>query len=199
VAGRFAAEGFDGLRDRERAGRPPRFTPVQQAQVKALACELPAASGVPLSRWSAAELADEAVTAGLVDAISGATVRRWLRTDALKPWQYRSWVAPRAADFAAHAAVVLDLYAGSYDDQPLDDGDFVLCADEKTSIQARCRCRCHPTLPPGKARVIRVEHEYQRRGAWPTWPPGTSTAARSSAAASRPPASPRSPAWSNRS
>jgi hypothetical protein len=38
----------------------------------------------------------------------------------------RSWVAPRAADFAARAAVVLDLYAGSYDDQPLGDGDFVL-------------------------------------------------------------------------
>jgi hypothetical protein len=136
---------------------------VQQAQVKALVCELPAASGVPLSRWSAAEVAHEAVTAGLVDAISGATVRRWLRTDALKPWQYRSWVAPRAPDFAARAAVVLDLYAGSYDGEPLGDGDFVLCADEKTSIQARCRC--HPTLPPGLARTMRVEHEYERRGA----------------------------------
>jgi hypothetical protein len=39
----------------------------------------------------------------------------------------------------------------------------VLCADEKTSVQARCRC--HPTLAPGKARVMRVEHEYQRGGA----------------------------------
>jgi transposase len=161
--GRFATDAFDGLRDRKRCGRPPRFTPVQQAQVKALACELPAASGVPLSRWSAAEVAHEAVTAGLVDAISGATVRRWLRTDALKPWQYRSWIAPRAPDFAARAAVVLDLYAGSYGDQPLGDGDFVLCADEKTSIQARCRC--HPTLPPGLARTMRVEHEYERGGA----------------------------------
>jgi transposase len=161
--GRFAADAFDGLRDRKRCGRPPRFTPVQQAQVKALVCELPAASGAPLSRWSAAEVAHEAVTGGLVDAISGATVRRWLRTDALKPWQYRSWVAPRAPDFAARAAVVLDLYAGIYDGEPLGDGDFVLCADEKTSIQARCRC--HPTLPPGLARTMRVEHEYERRGA----------------------------------
>lgn len=87
--GRFVSDAFDGLRDRKRCGRPPRFTPVQQAQVKALACELPAANRVPLSRWSAAELAaelaDEAVTAGLVDAISGATVRRWLRADAIKP------------------------------------------------------------------------------------------------------------------
>jgi len=39
----------------------------------------------------------------------------------------------------------------------------VVCADEKTSIQARCRC--HPTLPPGRARWMRVEHEYDRGGA----------------------------------
>src|SRR5262249_27526227 len=35
--------------------------------------------------------------------------------------------------------------------------------DEKTSIQARCRC--HPTLPPGRARAMRVEHDYDRGGA----------------------------------
>ncbi|MGH7383500.1 MAG: transposase, partial [Candidatus Methylomirabilales bacterium] len=38
-----------------------------------------------------------------------------------------------------------------------------MSADEKTSIQARCRC--HPSLPPGKARMPRVEHEYGRGGA----------------------------------
>ena len=161
--GRFAAEGLGGLGDRKRSGRPSRFSAVQQAQVKALACELPAATGVPLSRWSSAELADEAVTAGVVEAISASTVARWLRGDALKPWQYRSWIAPRAPDFAQRAAVVLDLYAGLFDGQPLGAGDYVLCSDEKTSIQARCRC--HPTLPPGRARMMRVEHEYERGGA----------------------------------
>jgi hypothetical protein len=113
--------------------------------------------------WSSAELADEAVTAGMVESISASTVRRWLRRDALKPWQYRSWIAPRTPDFAQRAAVVLDLYAGVFDGQPLGDGDYVLCSDEKTSIQARCRC--HPTLPPGRARLMRVEHEYDRGGA----------------------------------
>lgn len=161
--GRFAAEGLDGLRDRKRCGRPSRFTPVQQAQVKALACELPAASGVPLSRWSAADLADEAVGAGIVDDISAATVARWLAADAIKPWQYRSWIAPRSPDFADRAALVLDLYAGVFAGEPLGEDDYVLCSDEKTSIQARCRC--HPTLPPGRARMMRVEHEYDRGGA----------------------------------
>jgi hypothetical protein len=77
--------------------------------------------------------------------------------------------------FAAKAARVLDLYAGIWDGQPLGSNDYVICADEKTSIQARCRC--HPTLPRGKARAMRVEHDYRRGGAWPTWPPGTSTSA----------------------
>jgi hypothetical protein len=131
--------------------------------VKALACELPAETGVPLSRWSAPDLAVEAVARGVVESISASTVRRWLAGDALKPWQHRSWIYPRDPDFAAKAARALDLYAGLFDGEPLGENEFVLCADEKTSIQARCRC--HPTLPPGKARMMRVEHEYQRKGA----------------------------------
>lgn len=131
--------------------------------IKALACELPAQTGVPLSRWSAPELVVEAVARGVVDTISASTVRRWLGADVLKPWQHRTWIYPRDPDFAAKAARALDLYAGHWDGEPLGDNDFVICADEKTSIQARCRC--HPTLPPGRARMMRVEHEYQRGGA----------------------------------
>ena len=160
---RFWRRRLAGLADAQRSGRPRRFTPMQMVQVKALACELPATRGVPLSRWSATELADEAVTAGIVNDISPSTVARWLATDALKPWQYRSWIAPRSPDFAQRAATVLDLYAGVFDGEALGDDDYVLCSDEKTSIQARCRC--HPTLPPGQARLMRVEHEYDRGGA----------------------------------
>jgi transposase len=160
---RFWRRRLAGLADAPRSGRPRRFTPMQTVQVKALACELPATRGVPLSRWSAAELADEAVGAGIVNDISASTVARWLAADAIKPWQHRSWIAPRSPDFAQRAATVLDLYAGVFDGEPLGADDFVLCSDEKTSIQARCRC--HPTLPPGQARLMRVEHEYDRGGA----------------------------------
>jgi hypothetical protein len=131
--------------------------------VKALACELPAETGVPLSRWSAPDLAVEVVARGMVESISASTVRRWLASDALKPWQHRSWIFPRDPDFAVRAARVLDLYAGTWQGELLGEGEFVVCADEKTSIQARCRC--HPTLPPVKARMMRVEHEYERKGA----------------------------------
>jgi hypothetical protein len=160
---RFFEEGLDGLKDRPRTGRPPAFPPLAVVTVKALACEPPAETGVPLSRWSAPDLAVEAVARGVVESISASTVRRWLVGDALKPWQHRSWIYPRDPDFAAKAARALDLYAGFFDGEPLGENDFVVCADEKTSIQARCRC--HPTLPPGKARMMRVEHEYERRGA----------------------------------
>nr|WTB34020.1 helix-turn-helix domain-containing protein [Streptomyces sp. NBC_00830] len=53
---RFAEQGLAGLRDRQRSGRPSSFTPLQAVEVKALACRLPAESGVPLSRWSCPEL-----------------------------------------------------------------------------------------------------------------------------------------------
>jgi len=67
-----------GLADAPRSGRPRRFSAVQRAQVTAIACELPATRGMPLSRWSSFELACEAVEAGVVADISGSTVRRWL-------------------------------------------------------------------------------------------------------------------------
>ena len=54
---RFCEEGLQGLEERRgRVGRGV-FPPAQVAEVKALACELPAEKGVPLSRWSSAELA----------------------------------------------------------------------------------------------------------------------------------------------
>ncbi|MEW6638647.1 MAG: IS630 family transposase, partial [Actinomycetota bacterium] len=71
--------------------------------MKALCCELPATSGVPLSRWSAAELAREAVARGLVAEISGTTVWRWLCEDAIRPFYHRSWIFPRDPDFAQKA------------------------------------------------------------------------------------------------
>ena len=108
-------------------------------------------------------MARELVGRTVVAAISAATVWRVLHGDAIRPWFHRSWIAPRDPNFAARAAVALDLYAGVFEGQSLGAGEFVICADEKTSIQARCRC--HPTLPPGRARLMRVEHEYDRGGA----------------------------------
>jgi transposase len=93
---RFAEEGLAGLDERPRPGRPRWFPPAEIAEVKALACELPAQTGRPLSRWSAAELAREAVARGIVCRVSGTTVWRWLSEDAIRPWAWRLWVPPRS-------------------------------------------------------------------------------------------------------
>jgi transposase len=161
--GRFADEGLPGLADRSRPGRPPRFTPVQVAEVKALACQLPAETGTPLSKWTCPDLATEAVGRGIVAVISASTIRRILADDTIKPWQHQSWIFIRDPQFAIKANRVLGLYARTFDGIGLGDDEYVISSDEKTSIQARCRC--HPTLPPGVARMMRVNHEYQRKGA----------------------------------
>jgi transposase len=160
---RFAHGGLPALADRKRSGRPARFTPVQVAETKALACQLPAETGVPLARWSCPELAAELTARGITDTVSASTVRRWLREDALKPWQYRSWIFIRDSDFRTRAQRVLDLYTRTFEGAPLGEDEYVLSSDEKTSVQARCRC--HPTLAPGQARAMRVNHEYGRGGA----------------------------------
>ncbi|MFB7297451.1 IS630 family transposase [Streptomyces rubiginosohelvolus] len=160
--GRFAHGGLPALADRKRSGRPARFT-VQVAETKALACQLPAETGVPLPRWSCPELAAELTARGITDTVSASTVRRWLREDALKPWQYRSWIFITDPDFRAKAQRVLDLYVRTWQGEPLGADEYVISADEKTSVQARCRC--HPTLPPGRARAMRVNHTYGRGGA----------------------------------
>jgi hypothetical protein len=59
--------------------------------------------------------------------------------------------------------MAVSVYERRFGGRDLRRDEFVVSADEKTSIQARCRC--HPTLPPTKAAAVKVEHEYQRKGA----------------------------------
>ena len=133
-------------------------------QVKALACELPHRLGLPLSRLSLADIRQEVMAQGIVAQVSGTTLWRGLSADALRPWQHRSWIFPRDPDFAWKAGRILDLYARLWDGEPLQSSEFVISADEKTSVQARRRKQ--PTLPPAADRPMRVEHEYFREGAW---------------------------------
>ena len=133
-------------------------------QVKALACERPATLGLPLSRFSVADVAQQVRQSGLVATISDSTVWRWLHADAIRPWQHRCWIFPRDPQFAVKAGRILDLYQRRWQGKLLRDDEFVLSTDEKTSIQARARI--HPTLPPQPGVAMRVEHEYVRCGAW---------------------------------
>lgn len=64
------------------------FPPLEQALVKAVACEAVQQTGLPLSRLSTVDIAGQARTA-LGKAISPSTVWRILAADAIKPWRYK--------------------------------------------------------------------------------------------------------------
>lgn len=138
AAGRFAFEDEPGR------GCKPRFSPLDHALVKSIACEVVAQTQRPLSRQSLADLTIRA-RAALAKPISRSTVWRILHTAALKPWQYEYWIFPRDPQFAEKAGPILDLYEGLWEGQSLGEGDSIISADEKTSIQARIRC--HDTVP----------------------------------------------------
>jgi hypothetical protein len=119
---------------------------------------------VPLSRWSRRDLAAAVLQSGCVASISGTTIWRWLNEDAIKPWQHRCWIFPRDPHFAEKAGRILDLYERIWKGRSLKDDEFVLSADEKTSIQARQRR--HSSLPPRAGSPMKIEHEYKRCGSW---------------------------------
>jgi len=162
--GRFADRGLAGLEDLPRSGRPRVISEADRAAVVALACQLPADTGVPLSRWTGPELKRELEARALAGVpVSVSSLLRILAENPVKPWQYQSWIFPRDPEFAAKAKVILDLYQGFYQGEPLSPGDRILSFDAKPSIQARGRI--HATLPAAPGRPARVEHEYVRHGA----------------------------------
>src|SRR3954451_12277197 len=140
-----------------------RFPPLDQALVKATACELVAQTKEPLSRQSLADVTVR-VRRALGKPISRSTVWRILDSDAIKPWRSKYRIFPREPHFVEKAGPILDLYAGCWQGQPLGPKDYILSADEKTSIQARARIppplACEPGRPP------RDEPEYRRGAAW---------------------------------
>lgn len=123
---------------------------------------MPATFGLPLSRFSRAELRRHVLARGLVAEISGVTIWRWLREDAIRPWTHRSWIFPRDPAFAEKAGLVIDLYHRRWKGMPLGPRDFVLSADEKTQIPIRSRR--HPITPATPGHSARVESDYKRHG-----------------------------------
>lgn len=143
----------------------PRFFPPRViTSVKSIACEVPAERQQPLSRLFIPDIQNILIAEKHVDTISCSTIWRILDSAAIKPWRHRSWIWLRDPLFFQRAALVLDLYEGLWNGRRLRSDEFVISADEKTSIQARIRL--HPTEIRADGRGQRVEHEYERGGAW---------------------------------
>ena len=117
--------------------------------------------GVPLARWSCAELAAVLIALGIVASIAASTVWRWLKAERIKPWRYHNWQHVVDPLFLERAEHVLQLYeqAGVL----LEQGVWVICVDEKTSIQAREGV--HPPDPPVPGQPMHVAPRYIRHGA----------------------------------
>jgi hypothetical protein len=106
-------------------------------------------------------LARQLVADAVVPTISPDTVGRILNNHRLKPWRHHLWLSPkvpRDAAFAASVQDICDLYT-----RQLASQEMVLCVDEKTSLQPRTRKA--PTRPAQPGQPVRVEHEYERKGA----------------------------------
>lgn len=143
-------------------GVQPVFPPAIALYLVKLACELPDTTGRSLSLWTCAELARALKKDRVVETISPQSVQRILGAHQLKPWRVHHWLSPKVPRDAAFRRTVRNLcklYTRS-----LSSAERVLCLDEKTSMQPRPRAAA--TRPAQSGLVpVRVEHEYQRKGA----------------------------------
>src|SRR6516164_8653694 len=137
------------------------FPPEVAIHLVKIACERPDNVGRSLSHWDCAELARQLITDGVVESISPQTVQRILASHKLKPWRKHLWLSPavpRDAEFCKRVKNLYTLYT-----RRLEPYEMVLCVDEKTNLQPRTRKS--PTLPAKPGMPVRVEHEYERKGA----------------------------------
>jgi DDE superfamily endonuclease/Homeodomain-like domain-containing protein len=135
------------VHDAPRAGTRRTCTPLQRAQMTALAWSTPRAHGKPWPRWSGEKLAPVAIAPQSVEPIAPGTLRTWLRQDKSKPWRSHSWQHSTDPQCVDKASPVLDLY--EHAPALAAPGEGVVCSDEKTSIQARQRVSATKAAAPG--------------------------------------------------
>ena len=145
--GRFAARGLAGLADlpRRAAAADQRAGPGRGGRAGLPAARRDRGAAVALDRPGTARRARR--PGGWPVPMSASSVLRILAEHPVKPWQYQSWISPRDPDFEAKATVIVDLYQGCYQGEPLGPGDRILSVDAKPQINARGR------LPPTARRA----------------------------------------------
>jgi len=116
----------EALKDLARSGRPVTYGPRERAQITAIVCETLWKRELPLSRFSIADLRRVVVKEESLASLSHASLGRFLRQNALKPWRYRYWLFPRDPEFVSRACVILDLYAGFWEGQRLGPNEYAL-------------------------------------------------------------------------
>lgn len=143
---RFLEKGVEGLKDRDRSGRRPKYGPEIRHQIAAEACNPPEGR----TRWTIRDLADHLdVDRGLVERV--------LKEEAIKPHLVKYYHHSSDPEFEAKMLNIIGLYL----DPP--ENAVVLSVDEKTGIQALDRTQpVLPLKPHGK--VKNIPFEYKRLG-----------------------------------
>jgi transposase len=152
------------LTDEPRPGCPGKFTAEQITLLFALACEPPEKSDLPITHWTGAELAAEAIKRGIFESISVSQVNRLLREAELQPHRSRYWLNTTEKDPQRFAAQV-HLVCACYHDAPglyFHHDTHTISVDEMTGIQALERIATTLFMRPGQAELR--EFEYKRNG-----------------------------------
>jgi len=144
--GRYVRDGIDGIRkDAPRAGRKP-------AQRQALTPRILRRTTQPpkhATHWSTRTLAKEL-------GVNHVLIHRVWRASGLKPHLVATFKISRDKHFVEKLVDVVGLYLNP------PDHALVLCADEKSQIQALDRTQ--PGLPLKKGRCGTMTHDYVRHG-----------------------------------
>lgn len=146
---RWVEDGFNGLEDRERPGRPRELSPDDRLKILNTATSPPEDT----SHWSLRDLQKE--LEGDVD-ISLGRLHQLLDDLDLKPHKLEYWLNSTDPDFEEKQAAIVGLYL----DPP--DNAFVVSVDEKTQIQTNTPL--HPDKPMEQGTPQRREFQYERKG-----------------------------------
>jgi hypothetical protein len=136
------------------------FPPLQRAQIVQLACLEPIAKGLHITHWTSSDLARQAVSDGIVAAISPRTVWQILHDVDLQPHRTRYWKTARLdAEFKARAEHVLWCYGNA--GNLAARGLWVVCVDEMPNLQILERDPLRRAIPGS---IEQQESEYTRHG-----------------------------------
>ncbi len=144
---RFLKQGLAGLeKDAPRPGRTAKITPARiQEVIRKTTQEKPENA----THWSTRTMAAAA-------GISEKSVRRIWHSNGLKPHLSRTFKVSNDPQFAEKLETIVGLYLNP------PEHAIVLCADEKSQIQALDRTQ--PGLPLKKGRCGTMTHDYKRNG-----------------------------------
>jgi len=144
---RFVDGGWEALQhDAPRPGRPPVIATAKTRKVVRMTTQEKPENA---THWSTRTMA---AAVGL----SEATIRRIWHANGLKPHLERTFKVSRDPHFAEKLEAVVGLYLNP------PEHALVLCADEKSQIQALDRTQ--PGLPLKKGRCGTMTHDYKRNG-----------------------------------